>query len=211
MKRLFLAFLLLVFLSGCAAAPAEAPPAKSAEVPAPEEAPFALPETAEAEPVSAEAVVTEGRAPAKDYDLPPSPPWDVYGRQYDMLRWSSGGVLSILAEARDAAFYALPYSEDANETALIRWGDSLAEFDWSFVTPRLFPPRMAALDLDGDGKEELAVLCYTGSGTGVSIYELHVLEKNPDGTLTDYAMPGSLWQEQLPSLMTMSGPEAGIS
>ena len=57
------------------------------------------------------------------------------------------------------------------------------------------------MDLDGDGKDELIVLTYVGSGTGVSIYDLHVLEKNPDGTLTDYAMPGSLWQERLPPLL----------
>ncbi|WP_300820825.1 hypothetical protein, partial [uncultured Oscillibacter sp.] len=100
-----------------------------------------------------------------------------------------------------AAFYGLPYSENAHETALIRWGDSLAEFDWDFLTPRRFLPRMAVMDLDGDGKDELIVLTYVGSGTGVSIYDLHVLEKNPDGTLTDYAMPGSLWQERLPPLL----------
>lgn len=196
MRTLLPVLLALLLLTACGT---DAKPAMEVlEVPA-----FSLPETADAEPVSAPAVVTEGRAPAEDYDLPPSPAAVQEHPRYNMELWASGGVIELLAEApeADAAFYGLPYSQDAQETALIRWGDSLAEFDWYFATPRMFPPRMAAMDLEGDGENELAVLTYTGSGTGVSVYDLHVLEKNPDGTLTDYAMPGSLWQEQVPPLL----------
>lgn len=196
MRTLLPVLLALLLLTACGT---DAKPAMEVlEVPA-----FSLPETADAEPVSAPAVVTEGRAPAEDYDLPPSPAAVQEHPRYNMERWASGGVIELLAEApeADAAFYGLPYSQDAQETALIRWGDSLAEFDWYFATPQMFPPRMAAMDLEGDGENELAVLTYTGSGTGVSVYDLHVLEKNPDGTLTDYAMPGSLWQEQVPPLL----------
>lgn len=198
MYRIIPLLLMLVVLTACGAKPETV--MEVLEVPA-----FALPETAEAEPISSEAAVTEGRAPAEDYDLPlprefsPENSW----MRYDIDGWLRGGTIGLLAEAPEAgaAFYGLPYSENAHETALIRWGDSLAEFDWDFLTPRRFLPRMAVMDLDGDGKDELIVLTYVGSGTGVSIYDLHVLEKNPDGTLTDYAMPGSLWQERLPPLL----------
>lgn len=192
MKRSFPFLLFLLLLTACGTKPEAA--MEVLEVPA-----FSLPETAEAEPISAEAIVTEGRAPAEDYDLPLS----LADPRYNAESWIRGGVMGFLAEApeADAAFYALPYSEDAHETALIRWGDSMAEFDWDFLTPRRFLPRMAAMDLDGDWDEELVILTYSGSGTGVSIYDLHVLKKNPDGTLTDYAMPESLWQEQLPPLL----------
>lgn len=198
MYRIIPLLLMLVVLTACGTKPETV--MEVLEVPA-----FALPETAEAEPISAEAAVTEGRAPAEDYDLPlprefsPENSWI----RYDIDGWLRGGTIGLLAEAPEAgaAFYGLPYSENAHETALIRWGDSLAEFDWDFLTPRRFLPRMAVMDLDGDGKDELIVLTYVGSGTGVSIYDLHVLEKNPDGTLTDYAMPGSLWQERLPPLL----------
>lgn len=193
--RKLLPILLIFLLTACGGASRTV--MEPVEVPA-----FSLPETADAEPVSAEAVVTEGRVPAEHYDLPPSPAAAQRNPRYHMERWASGGVVELLAEAPDAAFYGLPYAEDAQETALIRWGDSLAEFDWYFATPRMIPPRMAVMDLDGDGDEELVVLTYTGSGTGVSIYDLHVIEKNPDGTLTDYAMPGSLWQEQVPPLLS---------
>ena len=198
MKRITPLLLVLVLLTACGTKAETV--MEVLEVPA-----FALPETAEAEPISSEAVVTEGRAPAEDYDLPlprefsPENSW----MRYDIDGWLRGGTIGLLAEAPEAgaAFYGLPYSENAHETALIRWGDSLAEFGWDFLTPRRFLPRMAVMDLDGDGKDELIVLTYVGSGTGVSIYDLHVLEKNPDGTLTDYAMPGSLWQERLPPLL----------
>lgn len=198
MYRIIPLLLMLVVLTACGTKPETV--MEVLEVPA-----FALPETAEAEPISSEAVVTEGRAPAEDYDLPlprefsPENSW----MRYDIDGWLRGGTIGLLAEAPEAgaAFYGLPYSENAHETALIRWGNSLAEFDWDFLTPRRFLPRMAVMDLDGDGKDELIVLTYVGSGTGVSIYDLHVLEKNPDGTLTDYAMPGSLWQERLPPLL----------
>lgn len=198
MYRIIPLLLMLVVLTACGTKPETV--MEVLEVPA-----FSLPETAEAEPISSEAVVTEGRAPAEDYDLPlprefsPENSW----MRYDIDGWLRGGTIGLLAEAPEAgaAFYGLPYSENAHETALIRWGNSLAEFDWDFLTPRRFLPRMAVMDLDGDGKDELIVLTYVGSGTGVSIYDLHVLEKNPDGTLTDYAMPGSLWQERLPPLL----------
>ena len=57
--------------------------------------------------------------------------------------------------------------------------------------PRGFQPRLWRFDADGDGGDELAAVCYVGSGTGVSVYALHIVEKNADGTLTDYALPHS--------------------
>ena len=203
MKKLLPVFLALLLLTACA--PHSETVMESQEVPEPA---FSLPETSDAEPVSAEAIVTEGRAPAEDYDLPVPQefsPEQSYMR-YNMDDWIRSGTVGILAESPDgnAAFYGLPFPADGqggHETALIRWGDSLAEFDWYFVTPRMYLPQMAVMDLDGDGEDELVIMTYYGSGTGASAYELHVLEKNPDGTLTDYAMPEKLWQEQIPPLL----------
>lgn len=150
------------------------------------------------EPISAPAVVTVGQAPAEDYELPPSPA----DPRYNAEGWIHGGVVGFLAEApeSEAAFYAAPYQANGESPALIRWGDILAEFDWVFMTPRTIPPPMACFDADGDFEDELIVICYAGGGTGVSIEELHILEKGPDETLTAYTFPESLWQEQLPAL-----------
>lgn len=181
-------FAALLVLTGCA-------PADTAS----------LPEAYRPEPISAPAVVTEGRAPAEDYELPPLPrdtDWRTYRNNAE--RWVTDSPhIAVLAEDRasDAALYALPlYANSSGETALIRWGDCMAEFDWAlFSGPSMVLPQIAGLDA-GLGVEKLAVICQVGTGTGVSIQELHILEKGPDGTLTAYTFPESLWREELPKL-----------
>lgn len=187
MKKVFPFLLALTLLTGCG-------------TPAPAETEV-LPETGPAGPLSAPAIVTEGR---EHYELPPSLAASQDKPRYDMERWAQGGVIKLLAEApeADAAFYGLPLCTDSSgDTALIRWGDSLAEFDWTFCPgPGLVRPWMTCFDIDGDWEDELAVVCQTGSGTGVSICELHIVEKDPDGTLTAYTFPESLWSAQVPTL-----------
>ena len=167
---------LLVF-SGCSApAPAqpEPPPEESVEI-------FSLPETRRLEPLSAPGIVTEGRTPAEDR-TPALPKGD---RDYhgNMMRWVHENTAELVAPG--ACFYALPRTEVRPEAALILWGERAAEFDWNFSTPRMFLPEMDCFDLDGDGEDELVILCCSGSGTGVSVWDLHVVEKQEDGTLTD--------------------------
>ncbi len=203
-RLLFLPALALVLLIGCGvSAPAETEPLPD-EPPAAEET-ISLPEPRRLEPISAPAIVTEGRAPAEVYDLPPLPldtDWRTYRNNAE--RWVTDGPnIAVLAEDReaDAVLYGLPlYANTSQETALIRWGDSLAEFDWTlFPGPNMTLPQIKGLD-GGFGAEKLAVICWVGGGTGVSIAELHILEKGPDGTLTAYTFPESLWQEELPKL-----------
>lgn len=181
-KLLFLTLALLV-LGGCGTPVPEVPEPPPEEPPA-EEA-LSLPETWQLEPLSAPGIVTEGREPEEGRE----PVIPVGDRDYhrNMMRWVYEGEAALLAEAPGAYFYALPRTEEHPETALIRWGESAAEFDWLFATPRQFLPEMYCFDLDGDGEDELVALCYSGSGTGVSVYDLHVVEKNEDGTLTDYS------------------------
>ncbi len=202
MKRVLTVLLLLALLGGCGSPPAEAEPTPPPE----EEKADILPELRQLEAISAPAVVTEGRAPAEDYELPPLPPdadWTTY--RENMSRWVTDGPhIAVLAEDRasDAALYGLPlYANSSGESVLIRWGDSLAEFDWSVCPdPSVVLPQLFGFDVDGDQEEELIVICHVGSGTGVSLDELHILEKGPGGTLTENAFPESLWREALPEL-----------
>ena len=53
----------------------------------------------------------------------------------------------------------------------------------------------------------MVIISHAGGGTGISIEELHVIEKGPDGTLTDYQFPRSLWQEQMSEPMSAAALE----
>lgn len=68
-------------------------------------------------------------------------------------------------------------------------------YDWIYLTPRFILPRMYTGDYDYDGKEELAIILYVGSGTGCAIEELHIVEIYEDKVLSleptheDYLKP----------------------
>lgn len=187
MKRLFLLFVALLVLSGCAG-PGDTPE----DPPAPaEEETASLPALTPLEELSAPAVVRPGRKPSAHYDLPRS-------LRADPIADDSFPVLLAELPEADAAFYGIGW-----DTALIRWGACLAEFDWYYLTPRQILPRLFRLDVDGDLENELIAVCYSGSGTGVSYEELHILKKNPEGALTDYVLPGELFTEDLTTAMSV--------
>lgn len=59
------------------------------------------------------------------------------------------------------------------------------EFDWLYMTPRFVLPRMYVSDFNFDGKDELAVILYIGSGTGVSVEELHIIDISENEDTSD--------------------------
>ena len=206
MKKAFLMVLACLLLAGCGApsetvtptdswpdsalaetneAAAESPPEPISTAPA--ESP---PATAPAEPLSAPAVVTAGQAPEEPYDLPT----EVIGLK-DWIgesRWNHDPV-GLLAELPERELSLYGVTKWLDSSALLRWGDSLAEFSWSFGGPLIVEPQLWCWDVDSDGQEEVVVINHVDSGTGTSIEELHVVKKDGDGTLTDYCFPESLW------------------
>lgn len=62
------------------------------------------------------------------------------------------------------------------DRVLLKVGEMEQYFPWICLTPRFILPRMNLFDYDEDGKDELSVILYVGSGTGVSVEELHILE-----------------------------------
>lgn len=66
------------------------------------------------------------------------------------------------------------------EGVKLRVGDLEQEFDWLYMTPRGIEPALKLADYDGDGQNELAVDLYIGSGTGVAVEELHIVELSDD-------------------------------
>lgn len=66
------------------------------------------------------------------------------------------------------------------EGVKLRVGDREQGFDWPYMTPRGVEPNLRVADYDGDGQDELAVDLYIGSGTGVAVEELHIVELSED-------------------------------
>ena len=160
-----------------------------------------LPETSPAQQISAPAVVTEGREPEEDDDLSAALDGFSEWMHNSTLDQNSVGLLAELPE-QDVALYGVR-DHRGDDRALLRWEDSLAEFDWNFGGPLIVEPRLWCWDADDDGQDEVVLVNHVGSGTGVSIEELHIVEKNEDGTLADYAFPEELWRDQLSALLTL--------
>ena len=186
-----------LLLSGCGAgtepnaAPLEASaspsPAESASAETVESQTAGLPEPIPVEPFTVPAETAEGQRPEKNWKLPT--------REVELYE-AEGQEISLLAQTEDgaAAFYALA----EEDSLLLRWDGSLAQFRWSYRTPRCISPQLWRTDADGDGEDELAVNCYAGSGTGVSVWELHIVEQSADGTLTGYTLPSAAWETLSP-------------
>ena len=144
MKRLTaltLALLLALSLSACKKAEELTPDAPVSAAPETVETPEGflsvsgepLKETTLAS-VSASAIVTEGRVPEGEYDLPTE--------IISLEEWEKQGGIAQLDRLHNdsAAFYAVEGKEFS--PALIRWEDSLVEFDWAYATSRGYQPIM---------------------------------------------------------------------
>lgn len=92
------------------------------------------------------------------------------------------------------------YLYGAEDGVILKQGDKLCTFNWrSYLTPRFVLPILHSGDYDGDGTEELMCVLYVGSGTGVSISELHILEPESERLYRDILFEVSDYIEQLNS------------
>ena len=186
MRKFFailLAFAMLLTLTVCKKKEAETPDAPTP----PQTAPAEKNETPAApaiqlrptEDVVLPADIVEGRLPGGEYVLPEE--------LTTMMDWQWQGAIGLLAREEDVSFYALEGKESC--PALLRWGDSQAEFDWWYVTPHAVEPELWLMDIDEDGETEVVADCYGGSGTGVSMEYIYIVEKEADGTLVSHELP----------------------
>lgn len=98
------------------------------------------------------------------------------------------GHVYLLAELKENDIFLYGYSEPGTfmPHVILRIHDSLHFYDWEYITPRSIPPVMTYSDFDGDGKAELAIVLYVGSGTGYAVEDLRMIEFGDGGSLTDY-------------------------
>lgn len=170
-----------------------APPAVEQEEPV-----VAPPDLRPVEDVEIPADSYGGRAPSGDYVLPEE--------LTTMMDWQWQGAVGLVAQTEDVYFYAIEGKESC--PALLRWGDSMAEFDWWYSTPHAIEPELWLMDIDEDGETELVADCYGGSGTGASLEYIYIVEKSADGALVSHELPwrdlSAAVEEQL-QLLEMNG------
>lgn len=112
---------------------------------------------------------------------------------------AESGELELLTELPEAgvALYA-----GKGDGVVLYWGDEVSTFDWPYMTPRGIMPRIYVDDHDGDGEQELAIILYIGSGAGISVEELHIVEKTAAG-LEDYVFDQESYERQLRDEVTL--------
>ncbi|MFC3798921.1 hypothetical protein [Cohnella sp. GCM10012308] len=78
-----------------------------------------------------------------------------------------------VASIPDKGIYLYP---DTGKTAILAVGDTRQTMDWRYSTVRGVLPTLAIADYDQDGDDELAAVLELGSGTGLLLDELHIVE-----------------------------------
>ena len=151
------------------------------------------------EPVSMNAIAA-GRIPGGEYTLPE--------KQISMVEWFEQGALGLLVQTEDLALYGVEGKD--SYPALLRWGDSLAEFDWLYVTPQAIEPELWLMDIDGDGETEVVADCYGGSGTGASMEYIYIVEKEADGRLVSYEFLWETLREQVDKQFQTVSMDSGV-
>lgn len=101
----------------------------------------------------------------------------------DLWDEPSGTVLLAQLPEKDIFLYGIWDEETPEERCLLRVGDRAWSYDLPWATPRCLLPQLHCGDFDGDGEDELAMLAYTGSGTGVSVWTLCIVESDLSASL----------------------------
>lgn len=92
------------------------------------------------------------------------------------------GTTLLLASIPEEKVYMYGYA--GGDGVILRVNDKYQLFRWIYIAPRAVQPQLSYGDFDQDGKKEIAVTLYTGTGTGVSVHQLYIVEVQNDGTLT---------------------------
>lgn len=98
------------------------------------------------------------------------------------------------------------YGTGDGEQVILRESDTLTAYPLPWLTPRSLLPQLHCGDFDGDGTQELLLLTYTGSGTGISSWTLTILDK----TANDWkalALTDSDWSDALSPFLSCEHTE----
>jgi hypothetical protein len=82
------------------------------------------------------------------------------------------------SEDEKVKLYAVKETEDAIERVTLDINGRAKDFDWSISHHSGTEPQLLYTDLTGDGKEEAIIIIQVGRGTGLDIYEIHVVNSD---------------------------------
>lgn len=108
--------------------------------------------------------------------------------QAESIEMTQGQITLTAADVENGSFRHMTVST----------GEVVRTFDWQNVDNPTYAPAIRFADVNGDGEDEAAIICTTGTGTGVHIEELHLLRLNDLAEL-DYESPLSYVAEHVSS------------
>lgn len=114
--------------------------------------------------------------------------WDEY--------FASDEPLIAAISEKNIFLYGKNSHGQVSDEVILHWDNENYHFNWTYLTPRGIFPKMLLTDFEADGKEELAIVLYNNSGTGVAIEELHIVEKM-DGKIKDHVFTSDDYLSQL--------------
>jgi hypothetical protein len=82
------------------------------------------------------------------------------------------------SEDEQVKLYAVKETQDAIERVTLDINGRVKDFDWSISHHSGTEPQLFYTDLTGDGKEEAIIIIQVGRGTGLDIYEIHVVNSD---------------------------------
>ncbi len=185
MKRILpLCLVCLISLAACSAqgavipavSPAAVMPAEPAATPFPTEAPEASAPPASPLSFSLGSQAVEGTEWEGGLSSLPQRLVDGQAELSCLFAKPSATVLLAQLSDKDIALYGIWDEAHPEERCLLRIGERAWIYDLQWATPRCYLPQLHSGDFDGDGTEELALLTYVGSGTGVSVWTFGIVE-----------------------------------
>ncbi len=101
----------------------------------------------------------------------------------DLSTWSNINLIAELPEEK-VMLYGLSVTDDGRGV-IFRKDDDIYYYDWAWFTTKAKLPEIAAMDIDGDKSDEIAISMYVDYNTDVSVEELHIIDLDGD-TPEDY-------------------------